>query len=98
MATREDYPSDEVEAINQALLLENLEDMPPEQLLKNKNYQEKSGLFTAEDMPLVKDMDIQGDISMENLSDIVAVIPMDIKSVKEPVIALVIVSDIEKDD
>ena len=98
MATRVDYPSDKVEAINQALLLENLEDMPPEQLLKNKNYQEKSGLFTAEDMPLVKDMDIQGDISMENLSDIVAVIPMDIKSVKEPVIALVKVSDIEKDD
>ena len=83
MATREDYPSDKVEAINQALLLENLEDMPPEQLLKNKNYQEKSGLFTAEDMPLVKDMDIQGDISMENLPDIVSVIPMAILGVEK---------------
>ena len=83
MATLEDYPSDEVEAINQALLLENLEDMPPEQLLKNKNYQEKSGLFTAEDMPLVKDMDIQGDISMENLPVIVSVIPMAILGVEK---------------
>ena len=67
MATLEDYPSDEVEAINQALLLENLEDMPPEQLLKNENYQEKSHLLTAEDMPLVKDMDIQGDIRPEKV-------------------------------
>ena len=67
MATLEDYPSDEVEAINQALLLENLEDMPPEQLLKNENYQEKSHLLTAEDMPLVKDMDIQGDTRPEKV-------------------------------
>ena len=76
MATREDYPSDKVEAINQALLLENLEDMSPEQPMKNENYQEKSHLLTAEDMPLVNDMDIQGDTSTGNLSDIVAVIPM----------------------
>ena len=67
MATREDYPSDKVEAINQALLLENLEDMPPEQLLKNENYQEKSHLLTAEDMPLVNDMDIQGDTRPEKV-------------------------------
>ena len=83
MATREDYPSDKVEAINQALLLENLEDMPPEQLLKNENYLEKSHLLTAEDMPLGKNMDIQGDISMENLPDIVSVIPMAILGVEK---------------
>ena len=83
MATREDYPSDKVEAINQALLLENLEDMSPEQLMKNENYQEKSHLLTAEDMPLGKNMDIQGDISMENLPDIVSVIPMAILGVEK---------------
>ena len=83
MATREDYPSDKVEAINQALLLENLEDMSPEQLMKNENYQEKSHLLTAEDMPLVNDMDIQGDTSMENLPDIVSVIPMAILGVEK---------------
>ena len=73
MATRKDYPSDEIEAINQALLLENLEDMSPEQLMKNENYQEKSHLLTAEDMPLVNDMDIQGDTRPENLVPLVTI-------------------------
>ena len=54
---------------------------------------EESGLVPRKEADLIKE-DMQEVIAMANES----VTDQDIKSVKEPVIALVIVSDIEKDD
>ena len=81
-ATRKDYLSDEVVVTSQDMLEDDQVDSPPEQLLKNENFLQKSLQLTAEDMPLGKNMDIPGDTSMENLSDIVPVIPMALLGVK----------------
>ena len=83
-------------------------DMPPEQLLKNENHQEKSPQLTVEAIPMERNMHIPEGTRTENLLGIAAVIgkviemenewatDQDIESVKETVIALVTVSDIEK--
>ena len=81
-ATRKDYLSDEVVVTSQDMLEDDQVDSPPGQLLKNENFLQKSHPLTAEDMPLGKNMDIPGDTSMENLSDIVPVIPMALLGVK----------------
>jgi len=81
-ATRKDYLSDEVVVTSQDMLEDDQVDSPPGQLLKNENFLQKSHPLTAEDIPLGKNMDIPGDTSMENLSDIVPVIPMVLLGVK----------------
>ena len=81
-ATRKDYLSDEVVVTSQDMLEDDQVDSPPGQLLKNENFLQKSHPLTAEDIPLGKNMDIPGDTSMENLSDIVPVIPMALLGVK----------------
>ena len=73
---------------SQDMLEDDQVDSPLEQLPKNENFLQKSLQLITEDISL----DMQTVIAMANES----VTNQDIKSVKEPVIALVIVSDTEK--